>query len=111
MQDFLNANSGIVSRIGYTVEFEDYTTEELLKIFEQMMQKSGFIVTKEALNKVKDLINEYKGTRNFGNARFVRNIYEKSIVKHASNTKGKKSKKILKTIDKDDINAENLLKM
>ena len=111
MQDFLNANSGIVSRIGYTVEFEDYTTEELLKIFEQMTQKAGFIVTKGALDKVKELIEEYKGTRNFGNARFVRNIYEKSIVKHASNTKGKKSKKILKTIDKDDINAENLLKM
>ena len=111
MQDFLNANSGIVSRIGYTVEFEDYTTEELLKIFEQMMKKSGFVVTKEALNRVKELIEEYKGTKNFGNARFVRNIYEKSIVKHASNTKDKKSKKVLKTITDNDINAENLLKM
>ncbi len=111
MQDFLNANSGIVSRIGYTVEFEDYTTDELLKIFEQMMTKSGFIVSNDAFDKVKNLINEYKGTRNFGNARFVRNIYEKSIVKHASNTSGKKSKKILKTITKEDINAENLLKM
>ena len=111
MQDFLNANSGIVSRIGYTVEFEDYTTEELIKIFEQFMSKSGFIVTDKAIEKVKDLIEEYKGTKNFGNARFVRNIYEKSIVKHASNTKGKKSKKILKTITDKDINAENLLKM
>ena len=98
MQDFLNANSGIVSRIGYTVEFEDYTPDELIKIFEQMMTKSGFLVTEPAINKVRELINEYKDTKNFGNARFVRNIYEKSIVKHASNTKGKKSKKILKTI-------------
>ncbi len=111
MQDFLNANSGIVSRIGYTVEFEDYTTEELIKIFEQFMSKSGFVVTDKAIEKVKELIEEYKGTKNFGNARFVRNIYEKSIVKHASNTKGKKSKKILKTITDKDINAENLLKM
>ena len=48
MQAFLNANSGIVSRIGYTLEFEDYTVEELLKIFNQMMKKAGFIVSKEA---------------------------------------------------------------
>ncbi|MBO4293185.1 MAG: AAA family ATPase [Clostridia bacterium] len=111
MQDFLNANSGIVSRIGYTVEFEDYTPDELIQIFNQMMEKSGFVVTKEALDKVREIIDEYKGTKNFGNARFVRNIYEKSIVKHASNTKGKKGKKVLKTISKDDISTENLLKM
>ena len=111
MQDFLNANSGIVSRIGYTVEFEDYTQEQLIQIFNQMMEKSGFVVTKEAQNKVKEIIEEYKDTKNFGNARFVRNIYEKSIVKHASNTKGKKGKKVLKTISKDDISTENLLKM
>ena len=111
MQDFLNANSGIVSRIGYTVEFEDYTPDELIQIFNQMMEKSGFVVTKEAQDKVREIIDEYKGTQNFGNARFVRNIYEKSIVKHASNTKGKKGKKVLKTISKEDISTENLLKM
>ena len=111
MQAFLNANSGIVSRIGYTLEFEDYTTDELIQIFKQFMQKSGFIVTDEAIEKVKELINEYKDTMNFGNARFVRNVYEKSIVKHAANTRNKKSKKILKTITADDVSAENLLKM
>ena len=111
MQDFLNANSGIVSRIGYTMEFEDYTTDELIQIFKMNMEKSGFTVTKEAYKKVEDIINEYRDTKNFGNARFVRNIYEKSIVKHASNTKGKKGKKVLKTITEEDISAENLIKM
>ena len=111
MQDFLNANSGIVSRIGYTLEFEDYTTDELIKIFEGMVKKAGFVVTEDAIEKVKEIIEEYKDSKNFGNARFVRSIYEKTIVKHASNTKGKKGKKILKTIVKEDISAENLLKM
>ena len=110
MQDFLDANSGIVSRIGYTVEFEDYTTDELIEIFTSFMTKSGFVVESDAIDEVKKLIEKYKGTKNFGNARFVRNIYEKSIIKHASNTKGKKQKKILKTITKKDISAENLLK-
>ena len=111
MQDFLNANSGIVSRIGYTLEFEDYTEEELLKIFEQMTSKAGFEVEKQAKEKVLEIIREYKGTKNFGNARFIRNLYEKTVIEHASNTKNKKSKKILRTITKEDISSENILKM
>ena len=111
MQNFLNANSGIVSRVGYTVEFEDYTVNELIQIFNGMMKKAGFIVTKEVETKLEEIINQYKNTKNFGNARFVRNVYEKTIIKHASNTKNKKDKKSLKTITKEDISDENLLKM
>ena len=110
MQDFLNSNSGIVSRIGYTLEFDDYTEDELVEIFKSMTSKAGFIVEDEAIEKVREVIKEYKDSENFGNARFIRNVYEKSIIKHASNTKGKKRKSILKTITKDDISVENLLK-
>ena len=109
MQAFLNSNSGIVSRIGYTLEFEDYTADELIEIFKNMMKKSGFTVNDDAIDEVRKVIDEYKDTKNFGNARFVRNVYEKSILKHASNTKGKTSKKALKTITKEDISTENLL--
>ena len=110
MQDFLNSNSGIVSRIGYTLEFDDYTEDELVEIFKSMTSKAGFIVEDEAIEKVREVIKEYKDQKNFGNARFIRNVYEKSIIKHASNTKGKKRKSILKTITKEDISVENLLK-
>lgn len=111
MQDFLNANSGIVSRIGYTVEFEDYTEDELIQIFKSMVKKAGFEITDEAIQKAKDIIKKYKNTKNFGNARFARSLYEKSVIKHASNTKGKKRKSILKTITPEDISSENLLLM
>lgn len=103
MQAFLNSNSGIVSRIGYTLEFEDYTTEELKQIFINMTKKAGFIIDKEVLEQLEILINENKNTKNFGNARFIRNIYEKTILKHATNTKNTKNKNTLKTITKEDI--------
>ena len=108
MQDFLNSNSGIVSRIGYTLEFDDYTTEELIKIFNSFATKNGFIVDDEAVKYLEDVINENRNIKNFGNARFVRNIYEKTVIKHATNVKDKKQKKILKTITKDDISIDNL---
>lgn len=110
MQAFLDANSGIVSRIGYTLQFEDYTSEELITIFESMMKKSGFEIEESAKQEALKVIEEYKDSKNFGNARFVRNLYEKTIIKHASNTRNKKSKKILKTIKQEDISTENLLK-
>ena len=103
MQDFLDSNSGIVSRIGYTLEFDDYTNDELKAIFSGMVKKAGFVLEEDALVEVDNLINEHRFDKNFGNARFVRNIYEKTVINHASNTRDVKNKKILKTITKDDI--------
>ena len=111
MQDFLNSNSGIVSRIGYTLEFDDYTEEELVQIFKGMVKKAGFVLADDVEEKLKEIIREYKDTKNFGNARFIRNVYEKTIIKHASNVKNKKSKKDLITITSNDLSTENLLKM
>ena len=110
MQKFLDSNSGIVSRIGYTFEFDDYTEDELVEIFKGMVTKAGFVANDDAILKLRDIIREYKDTKNFGNARFVRNVYEKTIIKHASNTKNKKRRDILKTITKDDISVDNLSK-
>lgn len=111
MQAFLDSNSGIVSRIGYTLTFKDYTVDELIEIFKSFIKKAGFKITDEALNKARKIIEENIDTKNFGNARFVRNMYEKTVVKHATNTKDKKRKDILITITEEDINVENLIKM
>ncbi|MBR1416598.1 MAG: AAA family ATPase [Bacilli bacterium] len=108
MQDFLESNSGIVSRIGYTLEFNDYTSNELIQIFNNMMKKSGFIVKEDAIDKLRKIIDDYKNKPNFGNARFIRNVYEKTVIKHAANTKDKKRKDVLKTITKEDISIENI---
>ena len=80
---FLNSNSGISSRIGYTLEFEDYTTEELISIFDGMVKKSGFEVTNEAHDKLRTIIEENRNSENFGNARFARSLYEKTVILHA----------------------------
>lgn len=111
MDAFLKSNSGIVSRIGYTMEFKDYTVDELLQIFNSMFQKSGFKIQKSAMEKAKTIIEEYSKTEGFGNARFVRNLYEKAIIKHASNTSSETSLEVLKTISAEDITDENISKL
>ena len=74
-----------------------------------MMHKSGFIVEDAALDYLKNIIDENRNMKNFGNARFIRNIYEKTIVRHATRVKNKKIKKILTTITKEDISVDNLI--
>ena len=109
MQDFIDSNSGISSRIGYTLNFKDYTEDELIKILEGMIKKSGFEITEDAINKVREIIRDNQNKPNFGNARFIRNLFEKSVILHATNTKDKKSKKILRTLTINDINIDNVL--
>lgn len=111
MDSFLKSNSGIVSRIGYTMEFKDYTVDELILILKSMFKKSGFVIDKNALIKSKKIIEEYRHMEGFGNARFVRNLYEKAVIKHASNTQNLTSKKALKTITAKDITTDNLIKL
>ena len=111
MDAFLKSNSGIISRIGYTLEFKDYTVDELIQILQSMFKKSGFIVDSKALEKARQIIEKYRHTEGFGNARFVRNLYEKSVIKHASNTKNETLKKALKTITPADITDENISKL
>ena len=103
MQAFLDSNSGIVSRIGYTLEFDDYTNPELIEIFRGMVKKAGFILEEDCIPEVERLINENRGMKNFGNARFIRNVFERSVINHATNVKNNKRKDILKTITKKDI--------
>ena len=111
MDAFLKSNSGIISRIGYTLEFKDYTVDELIQILQSMFKKSGFIVDEKALEKSREIIEKYRHTEGFGNARFVRNLYEKSVIKHATNTKKETSKTALKTITAEDITDENISKL
>ncbi len=111
MDAFLKSNSGIVSRIGYTMDFKDYTLDELIQILKSMFIKSGFFVEQGAIDKATEIIEEYRHSEGFGNARFVRNIYEKAIIKHATNTATAKSKKVLRTITAEDITSESLIKL
>lgn len=84
MQDFLAMNPGIQSRIGYTFHFDDYTADELTKMFSDKMDKAGFVVSAEALSQVKDLMAYFSGTKNFGNGRFVNHVIQQTVSQRAN---------------------------
>lgn len=84
MQEFLRANSGIQSRIGYTFEFADYTEDELFEIFKLKSKKIGFTIDKEAEKRLREIINFGRNRKNFGNGRYVDNILQKTLTKQST---------------------------
>ena len=103
MKPFLESNSGIKSRIGYTFNFPNYTSSELLEIFKLFALKANFKIDSDALKEVKNVFDKHIDDDNFGNARYARNLYEKCIIKHASNCKDVSEKERLETILKEDV--------
>ena len=85
MNDFLNQNQGLKSRFPITVPFEDYSIEELKDIFVSLCESYHFTVTPEAIEAFKEVINVEQKYPNFGNARTVRNVFERSYRRHAEN--------------------------
>ncbi len=81
MKHFIETNPGLQSRFNRYINFPDYTPEELYKIFRMYLNKNEYTITKEAASYLEqrlDYVVAHKD-RNFGNARYVRNVFEKAI--------------------------------
>ena len=109
MQQFLDANSGLISRIGYKISFPDYTVDELTKIYTNLLKKNQLIITDDALEKLKDVIRASARVENFGNGRYIHNIFQRILIEHSKNIETKKNNKDLYLITEEDINYEKLI--
>lgn len=88
MKDFVDMNSGISSRIGYTFDFPDYTAEELVEIFVRKINNAGLILEKDAKEEVLKVMRYFRNVENFGNGRFVDKVLAETLMKHAKNRDG-----------------------
>lgn len=74
-------NPGMRSRVPYTLEFPNYTPEELTQIFMKMVN-DNFSCTEDLGKHVEEFFmsipSEVMNDKTFGNGRFIRNIYERT---------------------------------
>jgi SpoVK/Ycf46/Vps4 family AAA+-type ATPase len=82
MGEFINSNPGLQSRFSTVINFPDYSAEELMQIFELAAKKDGSIVADDARDWLAQWLNSSAplGAKGFGNGRFVRNLFEKTVV-------------------------------
>lgn len=83
MQTLLDTNPGLKSRFARTVHFPDYTDDELERIFGGLCEKNHYSLSDDALLRLRHLIGIEPRTRGFGNARFVRNLFEAAVAHQA----------------------------
>jgi len=91
MQRFMDSNPGLQSRFNRYIDFPDYTAAELADIFKMYMKKNEYTLGNGAeafLKQQFDYALAHKD-RNFGNARFARNVFEKAIQQQANRLEGR----------------------
>lgn len=86
MSNFINSNPGLQSRFKIYVEFSDYSADELFKIFMMQVNKNKYVLTPQASEKLKKNLDKLvkNKTKDFGNARDVRNIFENTLVNQSN---------------------------
>ena len=99
MEEFLQRNPGLRSRIAFHVSFDDYNTEELCDIANLIAGKQGLKLTNKAQQKLADIFDVAKNEKDFGNGRYVRNVIERAKMAQACR---------LLSMDSDDISKNDI---
>nr|WP_297704037.1 AAA family ATPase [uncultured Butyrivibrio sp.] len=107
MQGFINSNPGLKSRFNRFIHFDNYTSEEMFEIFEQLCKKNAYTFD----NTTGDLLKQHfeklalTADEGFANARTVRNLFESVISKQASRIAKEKDKttELLSKITEEDL--------
>jgi hypothetical protein len=85
MEKFIHSNPGLESRFNKYFFFEDYTGAQLMEIFCSICEKNGYTLSdgaKEWAEKDFQALYENRD-ENFGNARDVRNLFEKAVARQS----------------------------
>lgn len=77
MKEFIASNQGLKSRFQNTIPFADYKTSELLDIFKVIASGYKITLNDEVLKAIEKYFDEVKPSGEMGNARYVRNLFEK----------------------------------
>lgn len=107
IKQFVDTNPGLESRFNRYIHFEDYSEEELMRIFMFNLTKNKMDISSDAFNYVFKVIRnkvQNKDSR-FGNARYIRNLFEKIVQKQANRLSKKNhfTKKDLSLLTLDDV--------
>ena len=84
MAQFISSNPGLPSRFPRMIRFPDYSIGELASIFTSMCDRDRYQVPADALDGLRQYLARLPRTREFGNGRLVRNLFEAALARQAS---------------------------
>lgn len=86
MQEFINFNPGLQSRFRETIHFDDFTDEELAQVFAGFADKNKYTLAEGAREMLVKVMHDAPArfAKTFGNARYVRNVFEETLERVAN---------------------------
>ena len=112
IETFINSNPGLRSRFNRYIHFDDYTAEELYDIFCLLLKKNEYTLSGGAQLFLKEHLAKVvaEKTKDFGNARYVRNLFEKTVEAQANRlaSQPKLQKEDLSMITLADVSGERV---
>ncbi len=101
MEEFVNSNPGLRSRFNKYVNFADYTGEEMKGIFKLNCKKACYVLDEDAEKEIGEYLDAVaEDPCEFGNARGVRNTFEKILTEQAN-----------RIAEMDEITREELMRI
>ena len=106
MQEFLDANPGLSSRFAKTIEFENYTPEQLVEISRYLARSDDYVLADDVDVALLEWFRQIDRDENFGNAREARKLLERMRKAQAGRLRkagGRPSRDELRTLTLADL--------
>ena len=100
MEEFINSNPGLRSRFPRVIHFPDYSTDELVAIFETLTAKHHYELTDDGRERLRAYFAAVGRGAGFGNGRLARNLFEEACAQQAS-----------RVVRLDDVSREDLIRL
>lgn len=107
MKTFIDSNPGLRSRFTHYVHFPNYAPAELVEIFVAIAAASDVVLADGVAGRVGTLVAAASLTRDFGNARYVRSLFEGAYANMAARAlaDGEISTAELRDLEAKDVDA------
>lgn len=109
MKKFIDTNPGLQSRFNRYIHFPDYDADNLLEIYKRNLAKHKYTLNHDAEECITQIFRDavFHKDKNFGNARFVRNLFEKTLENQATRLAsiGRLTDEMLCTITVEDVSS------
>ena len=107
MQFFIAQNPGLASRFRTTIDFVDYTDDELVAIFRSIATGADYDVSDAVEARFLELLADQARDASFGNGRYARNVFEAAVGHQAWRLReiDEPTVEQLRSLEPEDLNA------
>lgn len=84
MRTFMAMNPGLASRFDYSLQFPDYSNDELSVIFERLAGEFDYVLDDMSREVMRSIVSTWQRDRGFGNAREIRRLFHEVVAAHGA---------------------------